>query len=319
MGKTKRRLSKRGQQALAKGPVKEGPRLLRPKKQKNENMDGGRDATPVLARNRFDGILSDDEPSEPGKHATPLAPVDMVVPREPRSAAVKQKLSQSVRRAAKKKLLAAAQAAAPGTTESAAAPAAPGTMESAAAPVAPGTTESAAAATAAECPAPAPQAPIDALLARKPSAQGAVLNLANGVVGEVLRAAPADARVAMPGDAVKLTYSGRLATAKKGRTFDKGEVDFLLGDGGMSNGSMIRGFDVGVVGMAVSERRLLRIPWKMGYGKKGNKPKVPPQADLIFDVVLNHAGVEWSNQAKSSMSNKRREKARRIGKKHKIK
>jgi len=316
MGKTQRRASKRSQQALAKGPAVEAPRPLRQKKQRNENMDAGRDWTPVLAGNRFEGVLSDDELPE-----TPSAPA--TGDSEPRSAAGKRKASQTQRRAAKRKKL--AQAAAQGAGQN---PPAPPAEPKA---VAPAMSESPVAAQGAAQAPPAPtvepQAPapaksessVDALLARKPSAQGTVLNLSGGVVAEVLRAAPADAKVAMPGDAVKLTYQGRLAEARKGRTFDKGEVDFLLGDGGMSNGSMIRGFDVGVVGMAVSERRLLRIPWKMGYGKKGNKPKVPPYSDLIFDVVLNHAGLEWSNQAKSSMSNKRREACKRIGKKHKIK
>lgn len=279
MGKTQRRAAKRSQQAQARG-VAEAPRAPRQKRQRSENYDAGRDFTPVLTGNRFEAVLSDDEP---GLGATGDS--------EPRSAALKQKASQRLRRAAKKKRLAAGAAPAPEAQAQ--------TIPPEAAP-------------------PAKPQAVDALLARQPSAQGAVLHLPGGVVCEVLRAAPADARVAMPGDAVKLTYQGRLAEARKGRTFDKGEVDFLLGDGGMSNGNMIRGFDVGVVGMAVSERRLLRIPWKMGYGKKGNKPKVPPFSDLIFDVVLNHAGLEWSNQAKSSMSNKRREATKRIGKKHKI-
>ena len=32
---------------------------------------------------------------------------------------------------------------------------------------------------------------------------------------------------------------------------------------------MLPGFAKGVSGMGVGERRLIHIPWKLGYGKKG--------------------------------------------------
>ncbi|CAL1148038.1 unnamed protein product [Cladocopium goreaui] len=138
---------------------------------------------------------------------------------------------------------------------------------------------------------------------------GAEKTLPGGVTIKVLRAAPADAVIATKGCEVRLIYEGRLA--KNNRRFDNGEIDFLLGDG-----TMLPGFAKGVSGMGVGERRLIHIPWKLGYGKKGKKPKIPPMSDLDFDASLTFCGVDWKERSnRSEMSNKRREAAKRRGKK----
>jgi len=142
-----------------------------------------------------------------------------------------------------------------------------------------------------------------------PMALGAKKVLPGGVTIEVTRAAKEGSRVAAKGDVVKLLYEGRLP-AKDNKSFDKGDIDFVLGDG-----SMVVGFDRGVAGMAVGERRLINIPSRFGYGKKGKKPKVPPNSDLVFDVIMTSVGCDWTDMTFSSMSNARREASRRRGKK----
>ena len=92
---------------------------------------------------------------------------------------------------------------------------------------------------------------------------------------------------------MRLIYEGRLP-AKNDRRFDNGEIDFLLGDG-----AMIPGFAAGVEGMAVGERRLIRVPWRLGYGKKGKKPKIPPMSDLHFEASLTFCGVDWKQRERS--------------------
>jgi len=141
---------------------------------------------------------------------------------------------------------------------------------------------------------------------------GHIRNLASGVKVQVMREGPAGANLASQGKVVKCIYEGRLPEKKDpksihGKRFDAGNVDFIVGDG-----SMVLGFDSGVRGMAVGERRLIHVPWRMGYGKKGKSPKIPPRSDLIFDVALTFAdGTDWTDQTlKGQMSNKRREKAK---------
>ena len=63
---------------------------------------------------------------------------------------------------------------------------------------------------------------------------------------------------------------------KKGKPFS-----FHLGQG-----AVIKGWDVGIQGMAVGGERRLNIPAGLAYGKKGAAPDVPPNSPLIFDVKL---------------------------------
>ena len=84
---------------------------------------------------------------------------------------------------------------------------------------------------------------------------------------------------ATPGKKVHVQYRGWLK--KGGKEFDKGKIQFRLG-----LGEVIKGWDIGVEGMQVGEKRTLTIPANAGYGKRGAPPSIPPNADLQFDVTL---------------------------------
>ncbi len=71
----------------------------------------------------------------------------------------------------------------------------------------------------------------------------------------------------------------------KGLEFDSSlkrnkQFEFVLGQG-----SVIKGWDQGVVGMKVGGKRRLVIPSELGYGQHGSG-KIPPSSTLIFDVEL---------------------------------
>lgn len=82
---------------------------------------------------------------------------------------------------------------------------------------------------------------------------------------------------AVRGQPVRVRYAGWLAN---GTQFDAGIFPFTLGAG-----QVIAGWDEGIVGMRVGERRRLLIPPTLGYGASGNGP-IPGNAVLVFDVEL---------------------------------
>lgn len=91
-------------------------------------------------------------------------------------------------------------------------------------------------------------------------------------------------RKAKTGDKLKMHYTGTLA--KDGSKFDSSldrnePFEFTLGVG-----QVIRGWDQGIQGMCVGEKRKLRIPSDLGYGPRGAGDKIPPNSDLIFDIEL---------------------------------
>jgi peptidylprolyl isomerase len=98
---------------------------------------------------------------------------------------------------------------------------------------------------------------------------------------------PGTGATAMPGNVVKVHYSGFLTTgAKFDSSRDRGEpFTFPLGAG-----QVIRGWDEGVAGMKVGGQRQLRIPPELGYGAAGAPGAIPPNATLIFDVELLDVG-----------------------------
>ncbi|MEM1033844.1 MAG: FKBP-type peptidyl-prolyl cis-trans isomerase [Myxococcota bacterium] len=96
------------------------------------------------------------------------------------------------------------------------------------------------------------------------------------VVGEGAEAAT--------GDRVKVHYTGRLL--KNNKKFDSSRdrdepFAFTLGQG-----EVIKGWDLGVVGMKVGGKRKLTIPYDLAYGEAGSPPKIPAKAALVFDVEL---------------------------------
>jgi FKBP-type peptidyl-prolyl cis-trans isomerase FkpA len=94
---------------------------------------------------------------------------------------------------------------------------------------------------------------------------------------------------ATAGKSITVNYTGWLYdTSKpdgKGTQFDTsiGRSPWPLVVGA---GSVIKGFDQGVVGMKVGGSRRLIIPPELAYGPAGNPPAIPPNATIVFDITL---------------------------------
>jgi FKBP-type peptidyl-prolyl cis-trans isomerase len=87
-------------------------------------------------------------------------------------------------------------------------------------------------------------------------------------------------------DKVTVHYTGTLENGIKfDSSLDRGKpFVFTLGIG-----DVIKGWDQGVLGMKVEEKRKLTIPSKLGYGTRGIG-LIPPNATLIFEVELLEVG-----------------------------
>ena len=72
-------------------------------------------------------------------------------------------------------------------------------------------------------------------------------------------------------------------------------------------GRVIKGWDDGVSKLSIGQRVKLLIPWADAYGEKGQPPRIPPRADLIFDVELKNIN---ETLVEESMRYRKEEQAR---------
>ncbi|KAL9176019.1 hypothetical protein ABFS82_02G151200 [Erythranthe guttata] len=107
--------------------------------------------------------------------------------------------------------------------------------------------------------------------------------LSNGLIIEELASGPPNGKVAAPGKKIKFHYTGMLK--ESGLVFDsnvgKTAFKFRLGDE-----EFIDGWNVGIEGMRVGDKRRLIIPPSMGFGDHAIGENIPPNSWLVYDVEL---------------------------------
>ena len=85
------------------------------------------------------------------------------------------------------------------------------------------------------------------------------------------------------GDTITVDYIGTLPDGTKfDSSFDhNSHFSFTVG-----RHQVIEGWEKGVIGMKVGEKRKLEIPSAMAYGPNGYPPTIPPKTGLIFEITL---------------------------------
>lgn len=122
---------------------------------------------------------------------------------------------------------------------------------------------------------------------------------------------------AKDGDKVKVNYTGRLL--KTNFMFDtsigpgKKPFEVVIG-----KGSVIKGWDRGLVGMKVGGKRKLTIPSRLGYGDKGSA-KIPGKATLVFEIELLSVGETADAGPEGGVGDKDKDKEKDKDKKDKDK
>lgn len=116
-----------------------------------------------------------------------------------------------------------------------------------------------------------------------------------GVEKTVIRAG--SGRTPNHGEVVHAHYVGKLVS--DGTEFDSSRarnkpLTFIIGIG-----SVIKGWDEGILGMQVGEVAKLEITSDYAYGEAGVPPTIPPSADLQFEVELLAIGPDYKPDSSS--------------------
>lgn len=110
-----------------------------------------------------------------------------------------------------------------------------------------------------------------------------IRTLSNGLTIEELAAGEPGGKLAAPGKKLKVHYTGKLK--ENGQIFytnmGKSPYKFRLGDK-----DVIEGWNLGLDGMRVGDKRRVTVPPSAGYGSQGAGENIPPNSWLVFDIEL---------------------------------
>ncbi|XP_023813191.1 peptidyl-prolyl cis-trans isomerase FKBP10 isoform X1 [Oryzias latipes] len=90
-------------------------------------------------------------------------------------------------------------------------------------------------------------------------------------------------RGASASDFVRYHYNGSLLTDE---AFDSRYSSNETYDTYLGQGDLIKGLEEGLLGTCVGERRVIIVPPFLAYGEQGYGAEIPPQATLVFEVLM---------------------------------
>ncbi|MFI4881307.1 MAG: FKBP-type peptidyl-prolyl cis-trans isomerase, partial [Phycisphaerales bacterium JB064] len=105
-----------------------------------------------------------------------------------------------------------------------------------------------------------------------------------------------------PGATAIVHYRGVLA--ESGEQFDSSYARGEPAKFKLDPGALIEGFSRGLMGMKAGGKRRIEIPSELGYGQYGSPPKIPANADLVFEVEIltftnpRELSVAWVSEEK---------------------
>ncbi|TKY68075.1 Peptidyl-prolyl cis-trans isomerase FKBP43 [Spatholobus suberectus] len=110
-----------------------------------------------------------------------------------------------------------------------------------------------------------------------------VRTLSNGLLIQELEKGIKDGKIAASGKKISIYYTGKLK--ENGVVFESnaGQAPFKFR---LGKGEVIEGWDVGLEGMQVGEKRRLVIPPSMTSESGGHSANIPPNSWLVYDFEL---------------------------------
>ena len=86
------------------------------------------------------------------------------------------------------------------------------------------------------------------------------------------------------GDTVSMHYRGSFP--ESGEEFDSSYSRNAPFSFKVGSGQVIKGFDMGVLGLKKGGKRRITIPPELGYGARGAGGAIPPNATLVFEIEI---------------------------------
>ncbi|XP_058760468.1 peptidyl-prolyl cis-trans isomerase FKBP43-like isoform X3 [Vicia villosa] len=110
-----------------------------------------------------------------------------------------------------------------------------------------------------------------------------VRTLSDGLVIQELETGKANGKIAALGKKISINYTGKLKENGVVVESNAGEAPFKFR---LGKGEVIKGWDIGLEGMQVGEKRRLVIPPSMTSKNDGDSGSIPPNSWLVYDFEL---------------------------------